>query len=601
MGDAMQNDAEKLFLLEVLVDNLLIQTDSSSPNLNKDLASNMADTCVMFQFLHYPPLVVCESDFIGTSVSNKDTSHITFKSGKSCFFSLKTPQGPILPVPFEVKVSVIRKMKEGVLPDKLELGKTTVDIGDSFTELLKQNTDENSDTSSLSKIKKGTFDIKDESGRKVGSITAFLRLSCFGKIIVTQFSLNKETEKSYLFKGTDLKAACKEELPVEKPHYVPAAQNRPQCSTIPGNPLRKPPIEPFSPWEQRQAEAYYPQSGPSSTRSVPQPGDPLHCYPKSSWPQTSRPQVTWEQSQVETFDPRLKPPNPTYSQNITQPGDPMRCYQNPNKSSPPRPLTPWEQSQVETFDPRLKPPNPTYSQNITQPGDPMRCYQNPNKSSSPRPLTPWEQSQLGAYDPRVIQPPTRIGREILCECPYPVSPASKANYSQKTDRNMILAPGEVGMQDDQVIFQLPLKKPGDPLSERDQQLDSQVYYKLTSAEETRDGMQKNTVNVKSDDIPGMATKAAVGPVSGLPVDEGHDVFLLKIGKKCEGDKKRNLELELRTPKMKEPKPPASDKDTQYLESDIPKTSKKSIKSKDKGKGKGKGKDKGKGKGKKGKK
>lgn len=176
---------------------------------------------------------------------------------------------------------------------------------------------------------------------------------------------------------------------------------------------------------------------------------------------------------------------------------------------------------------------------------------------------------------------------------------NKYNNQQRPGKNLDLTPGEVGLDDDRVVFQLPLKKTGDQLTERDKQIDSSVYYKLSSSEETREGQQKNTVHIKSDDLPGMAGKGAVGPVSGLPVDDKLDVFLLKIGKKCDGDKKRNLELELRTPKMKEPKPPTTDQDTQYLESDIPKPegeakgkkgkkgSKGSVGKGKKGKGKGK--------------
>lgn len=472
MGEK-QNDCEKLFLMEVLVDSLLIS--NSSINLDKDLLENLTDTCVLFQFLHYPPLVVCESDFMGTiGAGREDNSHVTFKSGKSCFFSLRTPKGPILPVPFEVKMSVLRRLKEGVLPDKLEVGKTTIKMNDEFTELL--NADKNCESLPLSKSKKGVFEIQDGFGKTVGSVTAFIRVSCFGKLIITQFSMNKEDEQSFLFKGMDVKQVC-----------------------------------------------------PKNDQSLPCGDEVIRTSQVSS------------KKNIKQTPPREV--RPSGDQGYGQ-GREQREFQERRYSRPPTINRREDEYDTRNACPESRP-----------------CGCPIDYSYRPPPPPPPPQSYGG-----------RPGRGPLCECPYPVPPSvmNKYNNQQRPGRNLDLTPGEVGMDDDRVVFQLPLKKPGDQLTERDKQVDSSVYYKLSSSEETRDGQQKNTVHIKSDDLPGMAGKGAVGPVSGLPVDDKHDVFLLKIGKKCDGDKKRNLELELRTPKMKEPKPPTTDQDTQYLESDIPK-------------------------------
>lgn len=494
MGDT-KDDCEKLFLLEVLVDKLSILEDSL--NLDDKLRSNLTDTCVFFQFLHYPPLVVCESDFLGTPVGRHDNTDITFKSGKSCFFSLRTPRGHVFPVNFDVKVTVVRRLKEGVLPDKLELGKTSISMTEEFTELLRINTDENCDCLPLSKVKKGVFEIRDVNSRQVGNVAAFFRLSCFGKLIITQFSLNKEDEKSYLFKGTDVSKIGK------------------------GEALQRPVFE-------RKGD----RVGEKSVQ--PPPSNWLSGEPK---PQEARP------CQERRFS------------------QPVRQYR-PDYQRPSRP-----------------PPKARICPDIRPCGCPADY---PHRRPPP------------------VPPAGRGGRSSICQC----YPPGQSNYRepskytfQKPGRNLGLSPGEVGLDVDKVIFQLPLKKQGEPLTEKNKDIDSSVYYKLTSAEETQDGQQKNTVHIKSDDLPGMAKKQ-VGPVSGLPVDDTHDVLLLKFGRKCEGDKKRNLELELRTPKMKEPEPCMTDRDTQYLESDIPQPEKQPSKDK---KGKGKGKGKGKDKGKKGKK
>uniref|UniRef100_A0A1B6FYU9 Uncharacterized protein n=1 Tax=Cuerna arida TaxID=1464854 RepID=A0A1B6FYU9_9HEMI len=516
MGDS-QNDCEKLFLLEVLVDSLSIS--NSKLNLDQNLMSNFTDTCVLFQFLHYPPLVVCESDFLGSPVGHHDSNNVTFKSGKSCFFSLRSPKGPILPVPFHVQVTVIRRLKEGVLPDKLEIGKTSIDMSDSFTKLLKQNTDDNCEALPLSDTKKGTFEIQDNFGKTVGNLNAFLRLSCFGKLIITQFSLNKDDEKSYLFKGTEFNNLCQSSGENPKPY-----------DTVKDGPGRG---------ERKSLE----QSTSIKTGGM------------SDFPQREQ-----KQNVCGRF------PSMEYSPTPSRPGGKLYGGEGYGRGG-----YGGEGYGGGGYG------GGGYGEETKPCGCPM--------DFTCRPPSPHQRLP----PPSVLKRP---GRGNLCECPYPMPPNVMSKYTQRTEKekNLGLTPGEVGLQDDQVIFQLPLKRQGEPLTESDKKIDSSVYYKLTSAEETKEGQQKNTVHIKSDDLPGMAGKGVVSPVSGLPVDDKHDVFLLKIGKKCDGDKKRNLELELRTPKMKEPKPDMRNQDTQYLESDV-------EDSKDKGKGKGgkKGGDKGKGK------
>lgn len=75
-------------------------------------------------------------------------------------------------------------------------------------------------------------------------------------------------------------------------------------------------------------------------------------------------------------------------------------------------------------------------------------------------------------------------------------------------------------------------------------------------------------------------------------DPNRDVFILRIGKKSEGnDKKKNLELELCTPKGPDlkPLPKKETRDTQYDECDLPKPEKGGKGGKDgKGGKKGKG-------------
>lgn len=211
---------EKLFLLEVLVDSVYIS--NSSLSLDKATKSNLKETCVMFQFLNHPPLVVCEEDFFKASSSSNDT-RLNFKSGKSCVFSMASSLIPTLPYKFDVNVSVIRKVEQPT--NTILLGTSNISMGDSFAALMHSSVDE--PDLPLQKTKSGTFDICDQNNRKIGYITAFLRISCFGALIVTQFQVGANQE-AFMFRGTDAKQAV--EIPGDSskapkiavdPNYMP--------------------------------------------------------------------------------------------------------------------------------------------------------------------------------------------------------------------------------------------------------------------------------------------------------------------------------------------------------------------------------------------
>lgn len=151
---------EKLFLLEVLVDNVYIS--GSSLSLTPSQKSSLKETCVMFQFLNYPDLVVCEEDFFKGSRHSTDTQ-LNFKSGKSCIFPMASTAIPALPYKFDVNVTVVRKVDE--YGDKVTLGKAVVRLGDSFAALMHSSVD--APDLPLQKTIIGTFDLTDETCRKV--------------------------------------------------------------------------------------------------------------------------------------------------------------------------------------------------------------------------------------------------------------------------------------------------------------------------------------------------------------------------------------------------------------------------------------------------
>lgn len=57
-------------------------------------------------------------------------------------------------------------------------------------------------TGATSRTIKNAFRITTATGQHVGEVTVFIRVSCFGKKIVTQFQI-PDNEKPYLFKGVD--------------------------------------------------------------------------------------------------------------------------------------------------------------------------------------------------------------------------------------------------------------------------------------------------------------------------------------------------------------------------------------------------------------
>lgn len=57
-------------------------------------------------------------------------------------------------------------------------------------------------TGSLCKALKDTFKITTATGQCVGKVTVFIRVSCLGRKIVTQFQI-PHNRKPYLFKGVD--------------------------------------------------------------------------------------------------------------------------------------------------------------------------------------------------------------------------------------------------------------------------------------------------------------------------------------------------------------------------------------------------------------
>lgn len=183
---------ENLFLLEFLVDDVDVKREC-------DCELPEGELCVSFQFLDNAPLDVCEGDFAPKRSYGNESGKI--KSGKSCLFSLSPKQAEEAINQFDIDVSIFKRMPSGWLPEKLLIGTTLISIVNVFNELI-DSIGCGCDAAPCAKTLKDVFKVTDTAGEDIGTIGVYIRMSCFGKLIVTQFQMNLE-DKSVLFKDKE--------------------------------------------------------------------------------------------------------------------------------------------------------------------------------------------------------------------------------------------------------------------------------------------------------------------------------------------------------------------------------------------------------------
>ncbi|XP_030752833.1 uncharacterized protein LOC115879917 [Sitophilus oryzae] len=233
---------ENLFLLEFLVDSVTLDPKC-------DCEAPPGETCVSFQFLDNAPLDVCEADFNPKRSIKNDRGSV--KSGKSCLFSLSPEQATAATEQFDIAVSVMRKMQPGWLPETVEIGASVISVSNLFNELI--SSVELSDGSSpTAKTLKDVFNISDPSNAStvIGKISVYIRMSCFGKLIVTQFQMNLD-DKSVLFKDKEGKSLYRYKKAGKKGGQQGGDLQRGYNSTCPTSPCLRPsgagPQEAFNP------------------------------------------------------------------------------------------------------------------------------------------------------------------------------------------------------------------------------------------------------------------------------------------------------------------------------------------------------------------
>ncbi|VEN40001.1 unnamed protein product [Callosobruchus maculatus] len=185
---------ENLFLLEFLVDKVDLE-----PKCDCDAPGEI---CVSFQFLDNAPLDVCEADCNPQRNYKSDSEDV--KSGKSCLFSLSPEQAIEATKQFDILVTVFKKMQPGWLPERLDLGASLINIANLFNELI-DSVETSDGATPTAKTLKDMFDITNQDGTPIGKLGVYVRMSCFGKLIVTQFQMNLQ-DKSVLFKDKEGKS-----------------------------------------------------------------------------------------------------------------------------------------------------------------------------------------------------------------------------------------------------------------------------------------------------------------------------------------------------------------------------------------------------------
>lgn len=174
----MTRQDDGLFLLEVLVDKIIFV---KSPCFSdKDFR-----TCVNIEAPSVEPLEICDDDPGACAATSGGPFVKTFNNGKSCLFSLKEAEINTAMSKFPIKVSVYKSLPCGCLPTKIVMGKATIDMTKEFVQARKKFL-EDPNTVSYQALK-DSFRILGPDNTESGDIVMFLRISCFGKLIITRF------------------------------------------------------------------------------------------------------------------------------------------------------------------------------------------------------------------------------------------------------------------------------------------------------------------------------------------------------------------------------------------------------------------------------
>ncbi|XP_012258834.3 uncharacterized protein LOC105687622 [Athalia rosae] len=203
-GGCVGSKKEQLYMLELLVDKLNLSADKI-----REIGS--APLCVRLKFVDFPPFEISQAEFVKQKVKEPSVTSerttaaeytVDFSAGKSCLFT-KQPRDLVQAMqsrPLQVGVyRTIAKAACGAFVDDLPICETRVPLSGCLCDQVAMAMN---DADHLPKpyTLKNTYNLLDDKGSPSGTIAIFLRLSCFGKSIVTHFTFQ---ERSFLFKSSE--------------------------------------------------------------------------------------------------------------------------------------------------------------------------------------------------------------------------------------------------------------------------------------------------------------------------------------------------------------------------------------------------------------
>ncbi|XP_075229867.1 uncharacterized protein LOC142329300 [Lycorma delicatula] len=390
-------------------------------------------------------------------------------------------------------------------------------------------------------LKQDEFPLRDNKNREIGRISAFIRLSCFGKLIVTQFQLAGGDDMNYMFKGTNPSKIFK-----EAENYTESQEHLTE-QEIPGD----------IPYENVFG---YPKESEEFIKS-----EKMGDIEEEEEELIEEDEQEAEMEQVKADEAEPKSDTKEEEEEYKEIGAEINGHSITIRVLKKRKKAKKTEVIQDDMDERVQ-------SSCICPDPPCLCTPKLNVCDCDYPLPP-----------ELISRCTQAQRCCSCNpppgscCCLQKSQTQNPNTFSATKRNITdVEPGVVTMKGDQVFFQMPNRPLGEPINEKDKKTANSLYYKLGSTEGGKE-IAKQYVQILPQN-PGepLNTYSNSGNANTSPaLTNDQDAFLLKVKQTNNTvGTKNKLEMELKTQKPKEPKPEVNTTNTQYLSTDFPPVKKK---------------------------
>lgn len=205
------DDKELLFLIEFLVNTMTLFPENLDVS-NLDPCALVGPTSIALSFLHFPPMTMGETDMDPERITGENV--IPFNCGKSLMFALTEAQFEN-PPPVFLSISAKKDMPHAFRFPFLDIGTVKVDLSGLF-KLVFDKYDEHPNRT-VSKSIQDTYKLMNPNGKAGAEVKVYVRLTCMGQNIVTEFKRGCDFSDPMLFKNPEsLKTyECKETEPFQ--------------------------------------------------------------------------------------------------------------------------------------------------------------------------------------------------------------------------------------------------------------------------------------------------------------------------------------------------------------------------------------------------